>query len=542
MVEAAPKGRSRKGAAAQERSADNVVAFDDALDETYQRIFTVLDEESTGSVTKWDLIETLRENGIRVRDKRIHETMLRLDEIADREPLDLPAFRRAVHRENVTLIERALRGELVIPDFKSFDLELAEIFEDCREEAGGQVADYIPQLARVNPEFYAMTACTIDGQMAKFGDWEETFCMQSTCKPINYAIALELHGEGKVHSHVGREPSGRGFNEITLNPQGLPHNPMINAGAIMCCSLIKPDLPLAERFGFMTEIWRAMSGDRKPGFDNAVYHSEKDTADRNFALAYFMRENGAFPDNTDLHATLDLYFQACSIEIDAERMAVMAATLANAGVCPLTGKKVFSADTVKNVLSLMFSCGMYDFSGEYAFTVGLPAKSGVSGGLMIVVPNVCGFAVWSPRLDALGNTVRGVAISKRLVERFNFHNYDSLVDHGDKIDPRTHHAVNAGDPAFLVNSAAAKGDVNELKRLVAYGVPLGVADYDGRTPLHLAVCEGHERAVRFLISRGADCSAKDRWGHTCVDDAKTNKRESILRLLEEAQSSEDAAA
>jgi glutaminase len=347
-------------------------------------------------------------------------------------------------------------------------------------------------------------------------------------------MSLEQHGEDKVHKHVGREPSGVSFNELKLNKDGRPHNPMINAGAIMCCSLVKPEQEFADRFDFVMNTWQALAGGDKAGFSNAVYLSERATADRNFALGYFMRENGAFPANTDLIQALEFYFQCCSIELTADQMSVVAATLANAGVCPTTGKRVFSPKTVQNCLSLMYSCGMYDFSGEFAFTIGLPAKSGVSGALMVVVPNVAGFCIWSPRIDKHGNSVRGLAFCKRLVERFNFHNYDNLNGLSDKKDPRRRSQQAAIDGLTAITYAASKGDVTAVQQLVAIGVDLNGGDYDGRTPLHLAASEGHEKVVRYLIQRGANVNPRDRWGGTPLADALRQQHDRVGSILKAA--------
>lgn len=278
--------------------------------------------------------------------------------------------------------------------------------------------------------------CTIDGQQFDLGDSDVSFCVQSCCKPINYSLALEELGPEIVHKYVGREPSGHGFNALTLNHELKPHNPMVNAGAIMCCSLVKKEFDLPDRFDYVMNAWEQLSGGQRPTFNNAVYLSEKTTADRNFALAYFMSEHKAFPERTDLLETLNFYFECCSIEMTAQKMAVVAATFANGGVCPLTGQRVLSPSTVQNCLSLMYSCGMYDFSGEFAFSIGLPAKSGVSGCMMIVIPNVGGICTWSPRLDRLGNSVRGVEFCRQLVATYNFHHYAILTGEQTKKDPR----------------------------------------------------------------------------------------------------------
>lgn len=324
----------------------------------------------------------------------------------------------------------------IIPDFQAFSSELHRIFSSAKLETGGQLAQYIPELARANPEHFGASVCTVDAQRASFGDAQVTFSAQSTSKPILYCAALDELGAERVHQHIGWEPSGHGFNEITLNRRSLPHNPMINAGAIMACALIKQGSSTTDKCNHVLDLMADLSAGERPGFNGAVYLSEKDSADRNYALGHFMREKKAFPQGTDLFGTLDLYFRTCSIEVTTNSLSIIAATLANAGICPLTGKRVLAGETVKHCLSLMSSCGMYDFSGEFAFSIGLPAKSGISGGLMVVVPNVLGIGLWSPRVDAYGNSVRGVAFCRELVATYNFHQYDSLLSHAEKIDPR----------------------------------------------------------------------------------------------------------
>jgi glutaminase len=345
-----------------------------------------------------------------------------------------------------------------------------------------------------------------------------------------YCAALEEHGEQRVHRHVGREPSGRSFNELALNGNGLPHNPMINAGAIMTSSLIRRDLATADRLEFLTDLVTVLSGNRPCHFNNAVWHSERETADRNFALAHHMRERGAFPAGTSIPPTLDYYFSACSIEVTSTAVATIGATFANGGVCPVTGERVFGEETVKNCLSMMSSCGMYDYSGEFAFTVGIPAKSSVSGVILAVIPNVMGIAVWSPRLDNCGNSVRGVAFLRELIGRFSFHNYDSLVA-SRKEDPRRLRTSSESSFSYRAIQAASIGDVTELRRLIAHGHDLNLADYDGRTPLHLACAEDQHEAVRYLLDQGVASSPKDRWGTTPLSDARKHKRKEIVSLF-----------
>ncbi|XP_073769109.1 glutaminase kidney isoform, mitochondrial isoform X8 [Danio rerio] len=192
----------------------------------------------------------------------------------------------------------------------------------------------------------------------------------------------------------------------------------------------------AEKFDYVMNFLKKMAGNEYVGFSNATFQSERESGDRNFAIGYYLKEKKCFPDGTDMTAVLDLYFQLCSIEVTCESASVMAATLANGGFCPITGERVLSPEAVRDTLSLMHSCGMYDFSGQFAFHVGLPAKSGVSGGILLVVPNVMGIMCWSPPLDKLGNSVRGIQFCTDLVSLFNFHNYDNLRHFAKKLDPR----------------------------------------------------------------------------------------------------------
>jgi glutaminase len=447
----------------------------DGVDLEYRRLFGTFARDADGFVSRDDLFARLRACGILIDDPRIRETVATLNGLDAAHQITYDEFKQ-IARRNSGLIKKAIQGNLAIPDFPSLLADFREMFERVRENAAARVADYIPQLGRVNPEQFAVAACTVDGQRLALGDAEVNFCLQSVSKPVNYCLALEEHGEAVVHRHIGREPSGRGFNELTLNKEGLPHNPLINSGAIMTCSLLRPQATPADRFDHVLATWVRLTVGGLVGFNNPVYLSERQTADRNFALGYFMREKKAFPPGADLLGVLEFYFQCCSIETNAQALAVAAAALANAGICPTTGDRVFHARTVQNCLSLMSSCGMYDFSGEFAFTIGLPAKSGVSGALLLVVPQVMGLCVWSPRLDALGNSVRAIEFCKQLVARYNFHTYDSLT-HGEnhKRDPRLKKNQTRIEGVVNLCWAASQGDLAEAQKLAAQGV-----DLDGR--------------------------------------------------------------
>lgn len=404
----------------------------------------------------------------------------------------------------------------------------------------GKVADYIPQLAKVDPNKYGISICDMKGQGYSVGDTDEHFCLQSCSKPLNYCLARSLNPD--VHSHVGYEPSGRKFNSHVLNPDGLPHNPMINAGAIMVSSLIGADLEPSKRFELVKEFYEELSGgkgvslSRKDentagntdgkteggtiGFDNTVFLSERHHADRNMSLAYYMRESGAFkgePSPSDIQNCLDLYFQCCSVTINTNIGAIMAATLANGGVCPVSNKRVIDKAIVRDCLSLMYQCGMYDFSGQFAFKIGLPAKSGVSGCLLLVIPNVAGICIWSPPLDEMGNPVRGIEFCKQFVENthYKYHIFHSVTHSEDQgLIPEE----DASKIQKLI-SAAAQGELERIRELLFQGVNLESSDYDGRTPLHLAAVNGHVEVVRYLVDYGVDKKVKDRWGNTPYDEA-----------------------
>ncbi|MEM8492146.1 MAG: glutaminase A [Pseudomonadota bacterium] len=491
-------------------------------------IFRALDEKGRGTIEGQEIVDCLADSGIDISDSRLRTLRRLLASLA--EGSISPCAFAGLIEDSGNLVSRAARGELVIPDFGDFVKDLERIFEQTLSTRDGDVARYIPQLARMPKDTFAVAIHTVDGQCASFGDTGTRFTLQSSCKPILYAAALEELGLDAVHHHVGREPSGLSFNELTLNRAGLPHNPMINAGAIMMSSLIRRDAPTADRIEFLTGLVSSLAGNQNSYVNNAVWHSERETADRNFALAHYMRELGALPPHTGIQSTLDYYFSACSLEVTTPMMATIGASFANGGICTTSGERVFAEDTVKHSLSMMYSCGMYDYSGEFAFSVGIPAKSAVSGVIMAVIPDVMGIAVWSPRLDGNGNSVRGVAFLKELVRQFAFHNFDSLTA-SPKKDPRRLQVSDQADRTCRAINAASIGDTEDLKRLIAQGHDVNQADYDGRTPLHLAAAEGHCGTVKYLLAQGAEVTRLDRWGNTAADDAERHAKADVNELL-----------
>jgi glutaminase len=503
-------------------------------DAVYRGLFDSFNLDKDGRISPLEVLSRLERSGLRPDEPRIAEALAGLAGAdGGSRQISFTQF-KALARHNSSLIRRAVEGNLAVPDFAALTSDITRMYDELLPVGSGTVAGYIPQLKRVDPDQLAIAVCSVDGQRFSVGDARTAFCLQSVSKTVSYCLALDEHGTDAVHKHVGREPSGQSFNELTLNPKGLPHNPMVNAGAIMTSSLIRPGEDIADRFDLVSATWRRLAGGRRPGFNNAIYLSERQTADRNFALGYSMRESGAFAAGTDLVTTLEFYFQGCSIEVDAEMLAVAAASLANAGVCPLTEDPVFTPGTVQSCLSMMSSCGMYDFSGEFAFTIGLPAKSGVSGAVMLVIPGLMGICVWSPRLDEHGNSVRGIEFCRKLVAEYNVHVFDSLVTgpgRTAKRDPRRKKNQTQTEAVVALTWAASQGDLNEVRALIATGVKPGTADYDGRTPLHLAAAEGQLEVVRYLLAAGADPKPEDRWGGTPGSDAEANGHAEIAALL-----------
>ena len=545
---ARPAGQgSREGASpARPAQSDDQPAGPTGADAIYRKLFDSFDRDKDGKISQWEVLSRLQRSGLLPDDPRIQHALTGLRGVdGASKQISFQQFKNLA-RHNSSLIQRAVEGNLAVPDFPALTSDIDRMYRELVPVRSGAVADYIPQLRRVDPEQLAVAVCTVDGQRFSAGDAQVAFCLQSVSKTVSYCLALDEHGTDAVHRHVGREPSGQSFNELALNPKGLPHNPMVNAGAIMTTSLVRPDLDIADRFDQVAATWQRLAGGRRPGFNNAVYLSERQTADRNFALGYSMRESGAFRPGVDLQQTLEFYFQACSIEVDAEMLAIAAASLANAGVCPLTEDPVFSATTVQSCLSLMSSCGMYDFSGEFAFTIGLPAKSGVSGALMLVIPGLMGICIWSPRLDEHGNSVRGIEFCRKLVAAYNVHVFDSLTTgrgRTAKRDPRRKKNQTQIEEVVALTWAASQGDLNEVRALVASGVEPGTADYDGRTALHLAAAEGQLDVVRYLLACGTDPQPVDRWGGTPLSDAESNGHTDVAALLRQVlQPAPEAAA
>ncbi|MGC9526509.1 MAG: glutaminase A [Limnospira sp.] len=295
---------------------------------------------------------------------------------------------------------------------------LTDLYDKYKSIDEGAVADYIPELALAKPEWFGICVATAAGQVFEVGNCDQLFTIQSISKAFVFGLALEDHGREYVNSKVSVEPTGEAFNSIVLDEEtNRPYNPMVNAGAIATADLIKGQNG-TDRLKRVLEMFRRYTG-REHDINVPVFLSEKATGYRNRAMAYLMLNFGMVGDKID--ETLDLYFQQCSIMVNARDLAMLSATLANGGVNPVTKERAIDEHYVQDVISVMLTCGMYDGSGEWAYRVGMPAKSGVGGGITAVAPKMLGVGTFSPLLDAKGNSFRGIKVCEDLSRDFGLH-------------------------------------------------------------------------------------------------------------------------
>ncbi|MDT0202965.1 glutaminase [Nocardioides sp. AE5] len=328
-----------------------------------------------------------------------------------------------------------------IPDY------LDEVLTACSYDVGrdaGQVADYIPELAAANPDRFGVCLATVDGAFYSAGDADAEFTIQSMSKPFVYALAIADRGLDGVLAKVDVEPSGEAFNVISLEEEsGRPENPMINAGAILTHSLLDgaDDRERAER---IRDLFSRSAG-RQLEMDEDVFTSEWNTSHRNLAMGHMLKAVGVL-DGDPVEAVRG-YVRQCAIKVTCADLAMMAGTLASGGVQPVTGEQVFSREQTRQALSVMTTCGMYDAAGDWVTTVGIPAKSGVSGGILGALPGQVGIAAFSPRLDEHGHSVRGVEVFERLSRDMGLHMMDVAAHHAATL--RQHYVTRDGASAVF---------------------------------------------------------------------------------------------
>lgn len=361
---------------------------------------------------------------------------------------------------------------------------LAELYDAIKGVSGGHLPDYIPELAKADPDQFGIVIATVDGSIYAVGDSEVPFTIQSISKPFAFGLALEDHGMDEVLRRVGVEPSGDAFNSIMFDQRAnRPFNPMVNAGAIVTSSLITgPDLD--HRIQRVRDMFERFIG-HEVMVDEAVFGSEKLTGHRNRAIAHLELNFGMLVEPIDEH--LDLYFKQCSMLVTARDLAKMAVTLANGGLNPFTGVQAVDPDYVKNIISVMNFCGMYDYSGEWGYRIGLPAKSGVAGGVIAVLPGVMGIGVFSPPLDERGNSLRGIKLCETLSRRFGLNMFD-VAEGAISSIRRSYDAV-------VVNSKRTRSD-QERSILDREGEAIRVIELRGR--INFAAIEQISRSCAAL--------------------------------------------
>ena len=326
-----------------------------------------------------------------------------------------------------------------LPDY------LTEVLRGCADSSG-TLADYIPELARADPDRFALTLVTAEGAMYSVGDDDTEFTIQSISKPFVYGLALQQRGFDAVLDVIDVEPSGEAFNEVSLERNtGRPLNPMINAGALAAHALVLDDRPVEDSVEDIRSLLSSLAG-RDLAIDEKVAASELENSYRNVAIANLLRGYEVFEDDPD--EIVEGYIRQCSVTVTTKDLAMMAATLAAGGVQPVTCEEIFSRDVVRQGLSVMATWGMYDAAGDWLSAVGIPAKSGGSGGIIGILPGQLGIAAYSPRLDDHGTSVQGVAAFGRLSRDMNLHLMDApMVAHSVL---RRRHVIGEGDESLTL--------------------------------------------------------------------------------------------
>lgn len=295
---------------------------------------------------------------------------------------------------------------------------LVQLHRELVENRSGTQLQGVPSLDGIDEDAFGICLAMADGTVHEVGDTDVEFCIQSISKAFTYGLALSDHGKERVDATIDMEPSGEAFNEISLHPvTGRPRNPMINAGAIASASLVAGDSP-EEQSRRIHELYETYAGTRLT-VNEGVFADELREGNRNRAISYMLQENHKL--RTEAVSAVEVYLRQCAVNVTCRDLAMMGATLANNGVNPVTGTRAIDTSLAERVLSVMSTCGMYDAAGEWVAEVGMAAKSGVGGGILAVLPGQLAIAVFSPRLDEHGNSVRGVAACRRLSKDLELH-------------------------------------------------------------------------------------------------------------------------
>lgn len=513
--------------------------FDCSDDEVFRGF-----ENRGGQVTPKSILHLLHASGIHSNDPRLQDLFQNISQFDPEEPLSTHELLCAA-KNNLTLLHQISCRELVIADFEQFAEHITLIYELVLPDITGKNAGYIPVLRDADPEKFGVAFCSVDGQFLELGDSRTCFTIQSTSKPLNFSMAVEKLTSDSVLKWVGTEPSGRPFDHDSFLPDGRPFNPMVNSGAMMTAATLASAYPelldedLITGGAYAAELWSEII---KPlwtrltgggifgdiGFSEETFLSERRTADNNHRLAHLMKSGNGLPPNVHTQQMVDFYLRGCSTTTNTAAMSVMSATMANGGRNPYTNEQVLSVDTVKKALSVMTLCGFYDNTGQFFYDTGVPSKSGVSGVVFLVLPNVGGFAIFSPRLDQFGNSVRGTSFSKKLVELFRFHSFDNLSPNWmcSKLDPRFSMDFSRKRKLSRMRWALRAGDVNSKRfEVLLLKVCVRVALIDGM------ICANDVEEIRRLYYSVMDSLLERERVIEVCDEVGTGMMEDSLEEL-----------
>ncbi|KAF5892522.1 glutaminase liver isoform, mitochondrial-like isoform X1 [Clarias magur] len=465
-----------------------------------------------GRVSTNNFFETLWCSGILRTDPRIKDCYALMKKLQDADgAVDRNTFQRCV-TGFVSFILKAVQGRFVIPDFCMFAEETQKLFIKCKQLSSVEEKED----GSKSSVKWGISICTVDGQRLSLGDWNEPCVLGEIARPIVYGLAVDQLGADHVHRHVGVEEYAKYESPFTLSKQGVPHTPLSETGAIICASLLlrltlRQVTEEEERYESVLNIVRRLCNKEHANLNCTSYQGLRKDVIRLHALSFYLQEKKCFPEATDINATLDLLLQCLSTEVTCESGAALAATLANGGLCPLSGDQVLSTSAVRSTLSIMQVAGMNDYSRIFHFKTSLPAKSSSSGVVLIVVPGVLGITCWSPELDAYGNSWRAVHFCEELVSVFQLHSFDIRTPFKQVLSYRQWKVESEGYQIMNILLAAYRGDLNSLRRYFLSGADVNAVDYDGRSALHVAASEGRLEVIKFLMeSTGANCILKDR--------------------------------
>uniref|UniRef100_W5KQ87 glutaminase n=1 Tax=Astyanax mexicanus TaxID=7994 RepID=W5KQ87_ASTMX len=471
---------------------------------------------SGGRVSTNHFFETLWSAGVLRNDPRIKDCYALMRKLQDADgAVDRNTFQCVTGF--VSFILKAVQGRFVIPDFSTFAEETQKLFIKCKQLSSVKEREDRSE----GSGKWGVSICTVDGQLS-LGDWAEPCVMGEISWPLIYGLAVHQLGVDYVHRYVGLEEYAKYESPFTLSKQ-VPHSPLTETGAIISASLlqltVRPVTEEEEKYESVLNIVRRLCNKEHANL-NCTFQGLRRDIIRLHALSFYLQEKKCFPEGVDINATLDLLLQCLSTEVTCESGAALAATLANGGLCPMSGDQVISPSAVRSTLSMMQVAGMNDYSRIFHFKTSVPAKSSSSGVVMIVVPGVLGLMCWSPELDAHGNSWRGVHFCEELVSAFQLHSFDIRTPFRQVLSYRQWKVESESQGYQIMNVllAAYKGDLLSLRYFLS-GADVNAVDYDGRSALHVAASEGRLEVIKFLVENtGANCTLKD-WGNTALQEA-----------------------